>query len=104
MKKSITILALLFVGVLTITTVHAKENNSEASNSVCLQVNDDYQFVGEYSFCTLDQCNTSYFKVYQKGSSYYVYRDSTYYRLMPCNESGYNHYYAYGGIKYYVKL
>lgn len=69
------------------------------------QVNDDgYDFIGEYSFCTLKTCSTAWYKVYQKDKNYYVFDNRQYYRLMPCNENSYNYYYSRQGIKWYVKL
>lgn len=104
MKKTILILSVLAASLCCLTTVNANHFVSASTTNECVEVGDEYEFIGEYSFCTLNSCSSVYWDVYQKGTSYYVKRSSRYYRLMPCDEEGYNYYHAYQGKKWYVKL
>lgn len=107
MKKFV--LFLFVISMLLVTVSYAKDSCSVLTNSdVTMEISaeDGYEFVGEYSFCTLDQCSSVYFNVYLKGKTYYVLRNRTYYRLMPTKvkDFDYNYYYSYQGKKYYVHL
>lgn len=77
---------------------------SEMNVTETMVVCDDYEFVGEYSFCSLKQCYSWYAKVYIKGGVFYVMKNNVKYRLMPCSEGEYNYYFSFQGDKYYVKL
>lgn len=107
MKKLISFL--FVVSMLFVTVSYAKDSCSVLANSdVAMEISadDGYEFVGEYSFCTLKTCSTVYFNVYLKGKTYYVEDRKKYYRLMPTKVDGfdYNYYYSCQGIKYYVHL
>lgn len=107
MKKFI--LFLFVISMLLVTVSYAKDCCRVLTNSdVTMEISaeDGYEFVGEYSFCTLNSCSSVYFNVYLKGKTYYVEDNRKYYRLMPTKvkDFDYNYYYSRQGKKYYVHL
>lgn len=105
MKLILAVLAFCAICNNTENTSYAISESYENVSEYDIQVNDNgYDFIGEYSFCTLAICSRRWYKVYQKDKNYYVLENNTYYRLMPCNEEGYNYYYSVQGTKWYVKL
>lgn len=107
MKKLILLLFVLSVSIVSV--AYAKDcYNLSANSEVTSEIfkENGYEFVGEYSFCSLKSCSSLYYNVYVKGNLYYVERNNKYYRLMPTKVEGYdyNYYYSWRGDKWYVKL
>lgn len=106
MKKFIIVSAVLLGGLIYFTAANAMEGPSELVSYNNAGVSDDYEFIGNFYFCKLsgNSCYTYSRKVYQKGRNYYVLQQDQYYRLFPCNENGYNYYYADKDGKWYTNI
>ena len=104
MKKILVCFALLTTSVFFVNaTMSSTQTSIVSSDSIG-------KFIGEYIFCTNDQCERAAYNVYVNAYGYNVsvpMANGTHkvFILMRCqHELGYNYYFSKGGVRWYTRL